>query len=185
MLKCLEKDPKDRYQTVADLAADLDRFTAGQRPVAPPLTRWRRVKKWVKRNRWATTATVLVMVLTIAGIATGMWLVKPRDYVAEYQRDLKRGKSVTLVPAKGIPLWSDRPIGGVEVATSLAADGACTVGSVQHATVVLLPRVDIDRYSVEAELCVMQLPAGAGAGSESLVWDYLLATASIRFQQGH
>lgn len=36
VMRCLEKDPRKRYQTAAALAADLGRFLAGQMPSAPP-----------------------------------------------------------------------------------------------------------------------------------------------------
>lgn len=42
-LKCLEKDPANRYASAGDLAADLERFlTAGSRP----LSLWSRVRAW-------------------------------------------------------------------------------------------------------------------------------------------
>jgi serine/threonine-protein kinase len=41
-LKCLRKDPKDRYASAEDMADDLRHFIAGRRPsVYPPL--WRRI----------------------------------------------------------------------------------------------------------------------------------------------
>ena len=44
--RCLERDPKARYQSAGDLAADLERWLSGHpivaRPVSPPARIWRR-----------------------------------------------------------------------------------------------------------------------------------------------
>jgi serine/threonine protein kinase len=159
VLKCLEKDPKDRYQTVAELAADLDRFTAGQRPVAPPLTPWRRAKRWAKRNRGRLAASAGVLLLAVA-TALGAILSqseKPRDYVAESQKKLQAGETLVLVPQKGRPAWSEQPIGGIELSTPIAAEKACVLNSLQNGTLILLPRTRIDRYTVEAEFSQQQV----------------------------
>src|ERR1700757_1342029 len=48
--RCLERDPKARYQSAGDLAADLERWLDGRpiiaRPVSPPARIWR----WLRRN---------------------------------------------------------------------------------------------------------------------------------------
>src|SRR5438067_2496632 len=48
--RCLERDPKARYQSAGDLAADLERWLGGHpivaRPVSPPARMWR----WSQRN---------------------------------------------------------------------------------------------------------------------------------------
>ena len=48
--RCLERDPKARYQSAGDLAADLERWLSGHpivaRPVSPPARIWR----WSQRN---------------------------------------------------------------------------------------------------------------------------------------
>src|SRR5205814_4258586 len=48
--RCLERDPKARYQPAGDLAADLERWLGGRpivaRPVTPPARMWR----WSQRN---------------------------------------------------------------------------------------------------------------------------------------
>jgi len=48
--RCLERDPKARYQSAGDLAADLERWLDGRpivaRPVSPPARIWR----WSRRN---------------------------------------------------------------------------------------------------------------------------------------
>ena len=47
---CLERDPKARYQSAGDLAADLERWLSGRpivaRPISPPARIWR----WSQRN---------------------------------------------------------------------------------------------------------------------------------------
>jgi hypothetical protein len=49
--RCLERDPKARYQSAGHLAADLERWLEGRpivaRPVSPPARIWR----WSRRNR--------------------------------------------------------------------------------------------------------------------------------------
>jgi hypothetical protein len=66
-LKCLEKDPAARYESAAALAADLDRWTAGEptraRPLGPAAQAWR----WVRRH---TTAAVTLPAL---GLVLGVW----------------------------------------------------------------------------------------------------------------
>ena len=49
-LKCLSKQPENRYQTAAALAEDLERFLEGRPIQARPVAIWARGWKWARRN---------------------------------------------------------------------------------------------------------------------------------------
>ncbi len=71
VLKCLRKEPGERYATVNALADDITRHL-GHRPVhARPDGAWYRVRKFVRRNRVgvAAAAGTAVAVIAAAGIA--------------------------------------------------------------------------------------------------------------------
>ena len=61
--RCLERDPKARYQSAGDLAADLERWLDGRpivaRPVSPPARIWR----WSRRNPKLVGAATAGLVL--------------------------------------------------------------------------------------------------------------------------
>jgi serine/threonine-protein kinase len=178
VLKCLAKDQKDRYPGVAEFLADLDRYEAGQKPHAPQLTRRRRLKLWTGRNRRGlATATAAAAVLVVAGVALGMWLTKPRDYVAAYQRDLKAGKPVALVPAKGLPAWHRWAFGTTGLEKARTSDDACSFETIDSALLELLPDPGIDRYEVRADLRLLRLRLNAAAASTNLAGLYFARAA--------
>jgi hypothetical protein len=151
ILKCLEKNPAKRYQSAEALADDLDNFLIGDKAiVAPILTGSRRARLWVQRNPkrvlGAGLGAIAMMVLA------WVWLTPANDAIADYHRLLRTGKPVSLIEAKGLPRWFDRPIGNVELGTDIAAEGACTISAIGHGTVVLLPSIKNEHYSVEAEI---------------------------------
>jgi hypothetical protein len=60
-LKCLEKQPQERYESAQALAEDLERWLAGQTVRARPSGIGRRVLKWAKRNPpWVILLVVLL-----------------------------------------------------------------------------------------------------------------------------
>jgi len=71
-LKCLEKEPRRRYQAAASLAADLRRWLAHEptlaRPISPPVGLWR----WARRKPMVASllATLLVALVTLVGVMT-------------------------------------------------------------------------------------------------------------------
>ena len=118
VLKCLEKEPKDRYPSMAELIADLDAYTAGdvKKITAPPLTRWRRARRWAKRNRRAGAVAALVVAL-MAGAAVlggGVWpkrgtevaastapLDPEAEFVSRGRKTLAEGKRLDLIGETG------------------------------------------------------------------------------------
>ena len=68
-LKCLSKDPSNRYASGKDLAADLHLYLAGETLRGIPAALPHRVGKWLRRNRRSVTAVALsfLLSLTIAG----------------------------------------------------------------------------------------------------------------------
>jgi serine/threonine-protein kinase len=111
ILKCLEKRPHLRYGSAAALAEDLDRFLAGQNPLAPPWTRWRRLRRTVARNRaelGAIAGLACIILLTFA-IGT-MWKGDELDPVLP--RPLPRGPlPVAIVKVWDRPGAAGRPVG--------------------------------------------------------------------------
>jgi hypothetical protein len=73
--RCLERDPKARYQSAGDLAADLESWLGGRpivaRPVSPPARIWR----WSRRNPKLVGAATVGLILG----ATAVWLFRGND----------------------------------------------------------------------------------------------------------
>ena len=87
-LKCLEKSPDRRYETAADLAADLTRYLGGEPVLARPLGVWERSLKWIRRRPALAASIALVAVGMVVGALGAVWhhrtILAERDATHEY-----------------------------------------------------------------------------------------------------
>jgi WD40 repeat protein len=76
-LKCLQKDPADRYPVAKDLADDLDRFVSGEPVAARPAGLLERTYKWAKRKPTLAGVYALALVgaflLTVTAVVASLW----------------------------------------------------------------------------------------------------------------
>ncbi len=90
--RCLERDPKARYQSAGDLAADLERWLDGRpivaRPVSPPARIWR----WSQRNPKLVGAATAGLLLGAAAV----WLFGGDLFRASQFNP--PGKSIAVLP---------------------------------------------------------------------------------------
>jgi serine/threonine protein kinase len=70
--RCLERDPKARYQSAGDLAADLERWLAGHPIVARPVSPQTRIWRWSQRNPKLVGAATAGLLLGAAAV----WLFR-------------------------------------------------------------------------------------------------------------
>lgn len=82
-LRCLEKNPNQRYETADDLAEDLERYIEGHPILARPVGRVERITKWSRRH--PATALMLLglvsllLVIGVGGIAYHLRLRHEHD----------------------------------------------------------------------------------------------------------
>ena len=74
VMKCLEKDRTRRYETANGVAADLKRHLAHEPVTACPPSSWYRLRKSLKRNRVAYTASALVVAALVVGLGLSTWM---------------------------------------------------------------------------------------------------------------
>jgi tetratricopeptide (TPR) repeat protein/tRNA A-37 threonylcarbamoyl transferase component Bud32 len=67
-LKCLQKEPKKRYETAQHLADDLDRYRSGNTIKARRTTFWERGWKWSKRHPTRALAVAVSLLVCLGAI---------------------------------------------------------------------------------------------------------------------
>jgi serine/threonine protein kinase len=114
VLKCLNKEPKRRYDSAAELADELERWLAGEPIRARPESRWQRLQR-VFRRRVGMKGVMVLLLMSAA--AAGFWGIlsyfspearerrRQEQVLASIQRELAEGRSVTLVGPLGPPKW--------------------------------------------------------------------------------
>ena len=104
-LKCLEKDPAERYPTAAALADDLGRFLAGEPVSVRPAGLAERAAKWARRKPTLAAAYLLglltLSLATLGGVASWQWRVAERERgKAVIARDNEKNARATADIAK-------------------------------------------------------------------------------------
>jgi TolB-like protein/tRNA A-37 threonylcarbamoyl transferase component Bud32 len=125
--RCLERDPKARYQSAGDLAADLERWFGGRpivaRPVSPPMRIWR----WSRRNPKLVGAGVAGLLLGAAAV----WLF--RDEIFQPPPFNPPEKSIAVLPFVNLSATKDQQylgdgISGEILHTLAKVDGLRVIG---------------------------------------------------------
>ncbi|MEW6745027.1 MAG: protein kinase [Planctomycetota bacterium] len=102
ILKAIEKDPRRRYQTMADFAADLEELLAGKPVSAQPAGPLRKAAKWVRRHRFSglVAATSFLVGVTLLALVV---------IVSAQRRDQWRSAAEKFKPVKAALEWPDLP----------------------------------------------------------------------------
>ena len=74
--KALAKEPPMRYQSAADLAADVERFLEGRPVIARPPSRWYLLSRFCGRNRLATGLAAALMLAVFIGLGGSIWFAQ-------------------------------------------------------------------------------------------------------------
>ena len=68
VMKALDKDRSRRYETASSFAADVNRYLADEPVQACPPSSWYRLRKFVRRNKHAVIAAVLILAALVASV---------------------------------------------------------------------------------------------------------------------
>ncbi len=103
-LKCLEKSPNRRYQSVRELSEDLGRFMQGDLIIARPASRVERTWRWCKRKP-ALAATMIVV--------TALSVGAPIVALQQCAQSSVRSTPVPGIAVAAIPIGHARGDGGL------------------------------------------------------------------------
>ena len=72
-LKCLEKEPAQRYASALELQADLQRFIDGKPVVARRITEPEKLLRWIKRNPLPSIGGAIAAAAVIVALVASIW----------------------------------------------------------------------------------------------------------------
>lgn len=144
-LKCLEKDPRQRYPSAGALADDLRRWLEGRPTVARPLSWAGRVGRAARRHPFAAAA-VLLLLIAAAAVPVAAHYLDPDRVPKDNAKQLGRGRRVTLIGETGPPRWVKHVMGSPAVEDPPAHDGTFAIRSGRTAYLELLPAAPAGGY---------------------------------------
>jgi hypothetical protein len=154
ILKCLEKEPRQRYASADALADDLARWQQGKRVRARRPGWAGRVARTATRRPLLTAAVVLLVCASAA--APTLWpqpIPQPAPAPLEVTANrLRRGEDVMLLGPTGSPVWSSWALGGSAAQTTAIADQPFAVHSWTVSLLELLPDPQCQRYRLRGEI---------------------------------
>lgn len=101
VLRALQKEPERRYQSAADLGADLRRFIKGEAIEAKRDSGWYVAKKYVQRNKLAVSVVMLLMIAIGGfGATTVQALLEASDSKAATLAAKERSRDASLMTTK-------------------------------------------------------------------------------------
>lgn len=118
LAKAVRAEPRERYASAGEFAADLRRWVRGERVLATPPTVWQRMGAWVARHPKAATGVVCgVIALTSTG-ATFSGLLYLRSRPARVLHDTGPRRWAKLISATGKELaaWDAQVDGNLSAA---------------------------------------------------------------------
>jgi WD40 repeat protein len=108
-LKCLEKEPSNRYENAAALATDLRRFLSAEPVTARPAGLTERFALWCKRRPLQAALCAVLCVVSFAGVAGISWQWNRAEYNLAATRSLLYAANIQLADVA----WGQRNIRAV------------------------------------------------------------------------
>jgi WD40 repeat protein/tRNA A-37 threonylcarbamoyl transferase component Bud32 len=95
-LKCLRKEPEQRYASARELGEDLGRFLRGEPVTAKVASPWERLAKWARRRPAAAAAATLAVLTLFLGIGGGLawWQYRAAEAARERETGLRQAAEV-------------------------------------------------------------------------------------------
>jgi serine/threonine-protein kinase len=86
--KALSSRPEDRYASVRELAAEVERWLADEPLLAHRESPATRLRRWGRRHRSVVAAALVLLVASVVGLSLGLWAVGVEQQETARQRDL-------------------------------------------------------------------------------------------------
>jgi WD40 repeat protein len=92
-LKCLEKEPGQRYQTAGQLGEDLRRFINREAVLARPITAAARGWRWCRRNPVVSNLAAGLVLALLGGFVSVTWLwFRAEEFAVQAQSDADKAR---------------------------------------------------------------------------------------------
>jgi eukaryotic-like serine/threonine-protein kinase len=177
-LKCLEKEPANRYATAEALAKDLHRFLDGQSIQARPIASWRRACRWAWR-RPVLMACGLALAALMCVVALSIAHFRAQDELARLQADDRY---------REFARWRDEAffcgmLGPEEGALFQGAEANVNLQRAESAARQALSLASINPEQRQADW-TPEFPVSRKPETLTDCYGLLLVLASVRSQQG-